>query len=333
MKKAMKKGFTLVELLVVIAILSILATVSIVGYTSFLERATVSNDQSVASQLNKYLTATRVDSTSEFYGESVTPENVWAIVNAALNENGSLDSLEPQSLGYGYNFFFKFNSDGEGNYSGGEIVLAKAKDVVNPESLLELIIHAEGETDKKQYEDLPGFFYDGDDLYFLLDTTGSDLAIAVRGFYTTDGVDWDEFKKIVMNSDYEDFAKNKIFVMNDGKYCKYDTITGSFYNGTELLVHENVVGIKKGNYDIDLSKIEKMNISSSVKFIDNDVLNELGKGLSEDKHARLITSRSPAEIAKMIMGSNESGNGTKIYINETNSDIYIIAGKKMERQR
>ena len=46
-----KKGFTLVELLVVIAILAILATVSVVGYTSFIERANVSNAQTEAHQI------------------------------------------------------------------------------------------------------------------------------------------------------------------------------------------------------------------------------------------------------------------------------------------
>ena len=44
--KRTKKGFTLVELLVVIAILAILASVSVVGYTAFIEKA----DKSVAEQ-------------------------------------------------------------------------------------------------------------------------------------------------------------------------------------------------------------------------------------------------------------------------------------------
>lgn len=46
-----KKGFTLVELLVVIAILAILAAVSVVGYTSFIERAEVSNAETEAHQI------------------------------------------------------------------------------------------------------------------------------------------------------------------------------------------------------------------------------------------------------------------------------------------
>ena len=43
MKNAKKKGFTLVELLVVIAILAILASVSVVGYTAFIDKANESN--------------------------------------------------------------------------------------------------------------------------------------------------------------------------------------------------------------------------------------------------------------------------------------------------
>ena len=51
MKKNTKKGFTLVELLVVIAILAILATVSVVGYTSFINKADLSNAQTEAAQI------------------------------------------------------------------------------------------------------------------------------------------------------------------------------------------------------------------------------------------------------------------------------------------
>lgn len=50
MKKT-QKGFTLVELLVVIAILAILATVSVVGYTSFIDKAKLSNAQTEAHQI------------------------------------------------------------------------------------------------------------------------------------------------------------------------------------------------------------------------------------------------------------------------------------------
>lgn len=50
-----KKGFTLVELLIVIAIVAILATVSIIGYTSFIDKANQSVDEQAIAQINKAL--------------------------------------------------------------------------------------------------------------------------------------------------------------------------------------------------------------------------------------------------------------------------------------
>ena len=55
--KQTKKGFTLVELLVVIAILAILTTVSVVGYTSFIEKANRSVDEQAVAQMNMALLA------------------------------------------------------------------------------------------------------------------------------------------------------------------------------------------------------------------------------------------------------------------------------------
>lgn len=57
MKKRIKKGFTLVELLVVIAILGILATVSVVGYSSFTQKAKDSVAQQELTQIHNYLFA------------------------------------------------------------------------------------------------------------------------------------------------------------------------------------------------------------------------------------------------------------------------------------
>ena len=55
-----RKGFTLVELLVVIAILAILATVSVVGYTAFIngadEQAAISEADQIKTTLNAGLT-------------------------------------------------------------------------------------------------------------------------------------------------------------------------------------------------------------------------------------------------------------------------------------
>ncbi len=309
MKKAKKKGFTLVELLVVIAILSILATVSIVGYTSFLERATVSNDQSVASQLNKYLTAMRVDSTSEFYNESVTPENVWAMVHAALEENGSLDSLEPQSLQYGYDFYFKFNNDGD-KYSGGEIVLAKREDVVDESPVAALINFFVGAENDDKYANRPGFFCGNDgNLYFFLNTDGDDLATAVRGFYTIDGVDWKDFKDIVMESKYSNLASKTIFIT---KYGEYETVGDG--EKTQIIVHSDAKAVEVPT--ISLDNVTEIYASTSIKLFRNEFLNALKSG------AKIIIDKTPEEVAKMLEKNNTENFGDKkIYINDSGAYI------------
>ncbi len=60
MKKRVKKGFTLVELLVVIAMISILATVSVVGYTSFVDKAKLSKAQTELAQVRDYIYAAEI---------------------------------------------------------------------------------------------------------------------------------------------------------------------------------------------------------------------------------------------------------------------------------
>ena len=75
---AKKNGFTLVEVLVVISILSILSTITIIGYTSFMNKAAVSNDTSLANQVNKLLEGHRIteeitsyDSISEMLNNNI----------------------------------------------------------------------------------------------------------------------------------------------------------------------------------------------------------------------------------------------------------------------
>lgn len=53
--KNTQKGFTLVELLVVIAILAILAGVGVAGYTTFIDRANMSNAQTEADQIKSII--------------------------------------------------------------------------------------------------------------------------------------------------------------------------------------------------------------------------------------------------------------------------------------
>ena len=72
MKNMKKKGFTLVELLVVIAIIAVLATVSVVGYTVFINRANMSADQTTIEMLNDNLDASFVTGKPDTASEAIT---------------------------------------------------------------------------------------------------------------------------------------------------------------------------------------------------------------------------------------------------------------------
>jgi len=100
MKNA-KKGFTLVELLIVIAILAILATVAIVGYTSYINKAQLSVDQQLATQMNTLLEAEAVLN---------TPTSVDEVLE--LLEKAGLDTedgVKPSMTGYTYYWYQKHN--------------------------------------------------------------------------------------------------------------------------------------------------------------------------------------------------------------------------------
>ncbi len=99
-RKTSKKGFTLVELLVVIGILAVLASVSVVGYLSFVKKANVSNDVSLTTQMNTILQANEVEDNND------TPhEAVEELVEGGLDVN----KLTPTSNGYYYAFDSKQN--------------------------------------------------------------------------------------------------------------------------------------------------------------------------------------------------------------------------------
>lgn len=90
--KTNKKGFTLVELLVVIAILAILATVAVAGYSSFIESAKESNDETLVAQMNKILEA----------NEAVDGKNgsIVEAMNDVLNEGITFDQFTLSASGH-----------------------------------------------------------------------------------------------------------------------------------------------------------------------------------------------------------------------------------------
>ncbi len=209
MRNNKKRGFTLVELLVVIAILAILATVSVVGYTSFIESATVSNDENLATQLNKFLLAYQANSNSEYYGQEITEDNVWFITQEILEESG-IDELEPQALKYDYHFYYDFTDK--------QYVVKKDSDVgvSFAQRVLGLFANAAVTGDK------PGNVFTTEGRYFLVDTKGSDLADVVRAFYTFEGTD-DELKELLNGASgssallaLKEYAKTTIIVTENG---------------------------------------------------------------------------------------------------------------------
>jgi len=87
-----KKGFTLVEMLVVIAILAILATVGIFGYSRYIKKANISNDQSLISQWNTLIKA-HITESDDFH----TTNDVVAYL---YNEGYIVDKISTQTKGY-----------------------------------------------------------------------------------------------------------------------------------------------------------------------------------------------------------------------------------------
>ena len=113
--KNTKKGFTLVELLVVIAIVAILAAVSVVGYTVFINRANQSADQQAVKQMNDALSDLTLSK------DNITVDEVIETL-VANNYNGTLTT-------YYSNYKLAWLASEE------SIVLVENNAVVYPENL------------------------------------------------------------------------------------------------------------------------------------------------------------------------------------------------------
>lgn len=94
-----RKGFTLVELLVTISILAILATLSVVSYTSFIKNSAIEADESLVKQLNIFTDVYLV----KHYANSYSSEE---ILKGVLDDSG-VQPINLQSSKYGYDLWFK----------------------------------------------------------------------------------------------------------------------------------------------------------------------------------------------------------------------------------
>lgn len=305
MKSNKKRGFTLVELLVVIAILAILATVSVVGYTSFIERATVSNDENVASQLNQFLIALKADSNSEYYQVKIDETNVREITRYILRESG-LDELEPQSEKYGYHFYF--------DLANQKYVLAADRDVTSSLAT-RMFAHAEGE---KYF--LGSCFTDGN--YFLADTKG-DLAEVINAIYTATNGDEinsaialvDTIEDASIKEVVDTFVNSSVIVTDGGNYRVVADPTKVIFTDNVSVVKTETF-VKNGNgwprVDADkLANTDKVVIPDSVEYFAENSLNIAENG-------EIVINKTPEEIGNM---AQDVFAGTTITITTTNGQF------------
>lgn len=285
MKNNTKKGFTLVELLVVIAILAILATVSVVGYTSFIESANVAVDEDLASQLNNFLAAHKVNNTEE-----ITADNIRE-VTAEIMELGGLEELVPKSLDNGYNFYYDLE---EGKY-----VVMEDKKVQNPGMHYFINIFAD---DASKYEvKLENCFTQGN-RYFLLGTPTekSPLLQLVDGIYNFDPNNAANLLSLAEKTGIQgviDFVKSTVIVTNDCNYRLGATANHVVFKSGVTAIGTTTKQWNGNSWDevTDDVLVEMNNgfftVPNSVQFLAKDSLNATG--------TTIVFKKSASEVAKM----------------------------------
>lgn len=289
MKSNKKRGFTLVELLVVIAILAILATVSVVGYTSFIERAAVSNDENVASQLNQFLIALKADSNGPFYGEEINEDNIWQVTQYILEESG-LGELEPQSKQH---FYFDLDT-------GKYVVMTDSAAGV---SLAKKLFNYFANAAEPEYNARPGNCFTENRQYFYVDTTGSDLANVIRQFYTfdrenpEDTFDYSEFQTLCAGnkipSELKTLAAQSVLVTKDGIFYNTSSsvLTNMFFHDDEGLQLTETPEITLTAVD---GKVDSIIVPENVEFFGIGAFNVTVVG--EATNAPVIINKTAEEI-------------------------------------
>ena len=322
MKNNKRKGFTLVELLVVIAILAILATVSVVGYTAFIERANVSNDETVITQLNQFLEALKADSSGPFYEElmandgKVTVENIREITDFILEDSGlGKDNLVPHSAQHGYHIYFDIIEQ--------KYVLIADKDprTFGMSPLGRLFA---GAVDYSQTA-YPENCFTRDNQYFLVEN-GTELANIVAGFRTV--TDLESLKEL--------YAAIDGYKTKNGQ--KLTNLAGLFANS--VFVTENGTLV----YNTNVAH-QNLFILPGATHIGNTKVGVLGENKSINASNPLITVNSDTTITvpagvTPLANSLIIGGGKKVTIvidadawtpnladaNFTTSDVTIVVG-------
>ncbi|MBQ9978163.1 MAG: type II secretion system protein [Clostridia bacterium] len=313
MRNNKNKGFTLVELLVVIAILAILATVSVVGYTSFIESATVSNDENIAAQLNNFLVAMKADSNGPFYGEEIDENNIREVTDYILQDSG-LEELVPQAEKYGYHFYYDLEED--------KYVVMKDADV--NVSAMNIILNAFADEGPTYEVKLENSFTQGN-RYFFVGTPSetSPLSLIVDAFYNFDSTKYTDLDKMVTdlaNVGLTDYVKDLVVVTNecnyrlgsDPKYVLFvdgvnmiGTVTKA-WNGTDWtpVTGEYVLATLAG----------KLTIPGSVKFFAEDALNLGAAGT-------IVINKTAADVAYM---SNANFANENVTFNLKDGEFYTL---------
>lgn len=296
MRNNKMKGFTLVELLVVIAILAILATVSVVGYTSFIESATVSNDENIAAQLNNFLVAMKADHTGKYYGEEINENNVREVTEYILKDCG-LDELVAQSAKYGYGFYYDLQ---EGKY----VVLNEEESGVKVAGYKALLgffgVEATGES---EYEiKLENCFTPGN-RYFYVGTPheSTPLAEIINSFYSfTSTSDYTTLKTKVDGTGIQKlitFVTNSVVVTDDCNYRLGSNPTNViFVNGVQSIGTTT----KQWNGTAwETITVDNMATITGTLTIPNTVKYLAGNSLNVGSAATIVFNKAAAELGNM----------------------------------
>ena len=296
MRNNKMKGFTLVELLVVIAILAILATVSVVGYTSFIESATVSNDENIAAQLNNFLVAMKADHTGKYYGEEINENNVREVTEYILKDCG-LDELVAQSAKYGYGFYYDLQ---EGKY----VVLNEEESGVKVAGYKALLgffgVEATGES---EYEiKLENCFTPGN-RYFYVGTPheSTPLAEIINSFYSfTSTSDYTTLKTKVDGTGIQKlitFVTNSVVVTDDCNYRLGSNPTNViFVNGVQSI---GTTTKQRNGTAWEAITVDNMATITGTLTIPNTVKYLAGNSLNVGSAATIVFNKAAAELGNM----------------------------------